>query len=420
VIDDARARQRAHRRAGAVVVLAAIAIALWLGFSGGGGGASGGAARAGRPPAPLGGAAAQGPPAITTSALPRSVYFATIEPHGRSLLLSGSEGSGEGCVWVLVEPRTLRVRGTLRSSCAAPAIAAQPFVPDDIEHQDLTATVRIARPNRDPRRVVLGPAIMRHSEVSDTHLEWGYGAGLLWVYDVAALDPGAAALHQGRRPVHAEVVEVSLRTGRVVRTVRTPQLDRPFVVADADGLWIVPSPETGTVGGRPSPTYLLAPGAAALRIVHRGGQDAVWAVASGHTLWEDVRSLHHRTLGQTLWRLDGAGGAARRLGSIGGLDGDSPVLEPGTRTLWTLNSVTDPGTNSICTRQQVLAIDGASGGRRVVAWVDLPLSPCEPVPYGQPFGGGGGSGEVFADGAFYFLDAGQHGGGAATLYRVVP
>ncbi|MGH2850906.1 MAG: hypothetical protein ACRDLP_09840 [Solirubrobacteraceae bacterium] len=417
MIDDARARQRAHRRAGAVVVLAVLAIGLWLGFSGGGGGASGGAARAGRPPTPLGGVAAQGPPTITTSALPRSVYFSTIEPYGRSLLLSGSGSSGEECFWVLVAPRTLRVRETLRSSCATPAIAAQRFVPLDIEHPDLTASVRIARPNRDPRRIMLGPAIMRHNEVSDTHLEWAYGDGLLWIYDVAALDPGAAALHQGRRDPHAEVVEVSLRSGRVVRTVRTPRLYRPYVLADTDGLWIAPSPETS--GGSPSSTYLLAPGSGSPRVVYRAQDASIWVVASGQALWEDVRTLHQRTLGQTLWQLDGASGAARRVGSIDGLAGGSlPVLETGTRTLWTLNSITDRGTNNTCTHQQVIAIDGASGARRVVARFDIPLSPCEPVPYNQPFGGGG-SGEVFADGAFYFLDAGEYGG-AATLYRVSP
>jgi hypothetical protein len=284
----------------------------------------------------------------------------------------------------------------------------------EVEHQNLTSSVRVARPNRDPRRVILGPVVMLHSEVSDTHLEWTYGAGLLWIYDVAAVNRAAAALHQGRRDPYAEVVEVSLASGRVVRVVRTPLLYRPYLVGDDDGLWIVPSPETS--GGSPSATYLLAPGAGALRVVHRFGDAAIWAVASGHTLWEDVRDLRGRTLRQELWRLDGASGAARRIGPLGGVAGALPVLAAATGTFWTLNSLTDPGTNNTCTRQQVVAISGANGHSQVVARLDLPLDPCEPVPFSQPFGGVG-EGETFADGAFYFLDAEQSG---TTLYRVGP
>ena len=62
-------------------------------------------------------------------------------------------------------------------------------MPVNVERQNLTSTVRVARPNRDPHRVVLGPVVMVHNEVSDTHLEWAYGAGLLWIYDVAAIAP---------------------------------------------------------------------------------------------------------------------------------------------------------------------------------------------------------------------------------------
>jgi hypothetical protein len=416
VIEDARARQRSHRRAVATVALAAIAVAAWLGFSGGGGGAGRPAGRGERPSTPLGAPAARGPVRIATRALPRSVSFFTIERDGRLLLLSGSEDSGDTCVWVLLAPRTLRTVATLRSSCATPATAAEPFVPLDVEHRDLTATVYVARPDRDPRRVVRGPALMRHSEVSDTHLAYAYGAGLLWIYDVAALAPGAAARHQARRNPHAEVVEVSLRTGRPVRTVRMPQLSRPFVIADADGLWIVPSPETAGAG--PSSTYLLAPGAGAPRVVRRFGDAAVWAVASGHTLWEAVRSLRAGVLRETLWRLEGARGAARRLGPVGELTAD-PTFESGTRTLWALDSPSDPGSINTCTRQQVVAIDGASGAERVVARPVLPGSPCFPVPTNQPYGGSG-LGEAFAFGAFYFIDAGPFGSGAATLYRVRP
>ena len=415
VIDDARRRQRRHRGAAALIALAVAALCEWLALGGGGGGRGAGAARAGQRSTPAGAVDTRKAPAVALRALPPSVDYFTVEAYGSAtLLLTGVDGSGEDCVWTLVSARTLRVAASVRRSCAAPAIATEPVVPVSVERPNLTSTVRVARPNRNPRRVVLGPVVMVHNEVSDTSLEWAYGAGLLWIYDVAAIDPSAAALHQGRRPTHAEVVEVSLSSGRVVRTVATRQLYRPFVLADADGLWIVPSPETGIAG--PAPIYLLAPGASAPRVVLRAGDNASWALASGHTLWEDVQSFgSHGTVRQDLLRLDDTGGTARRIGTVAAVS-NQPALQPGSETLWTLNSITDPGTNNTCTRQQVVAIDAANGRFRVVRTLQLPLAPCEPVPWNQPFGDAG-SGQLFTAGSFFFLDSEQS---RTTLYRVRP
>lgn len=415
VIDDTRGRQRRHRAAVAVIVLAAAALAGWLVL--GGVGASGGAgdARAGHRSPPVDAAATRSTSTIALRALTPSVDYLTVESYGSTtLLLSGVENSGEDCVWTLVSALTLRVETSVRRSCAAPAMATEPFVPVNVERSNLTSTVRVARPNRIPKRVVLGPVVMVHNEVSDTGLEWAYGAGLLWIYDVAAIAPSAATLHQGRRPTHAEVIEVSLRSGRVVRTVVTRQLYRPFVIADADGLWIVPSPETGTAA--PAPTYLLAPGVRTPRVVLRAGDNAAWALASGHTLWEDIQSFGpHGTVRQELWRLDGVDGSARRAGLVAAVT-NQPALQPGSETLWTLNSITDPGTNNTCTHQQAVAIDAATAHERIVRTLMLPLAPCEPVPWNQPFGGAG-SGQLFTAGAFFFLDSEPSG---TTLYRVRP
>jgi hypothetical protein len=107
---------------------------------------------------------------------------------------------------------------------------------------------------------------MRFNDLSDTRPVWTYGPGTLWIYDVAAVDSA------GRR-ARAELIEISTRTGKVVRTVRMPSLVRPLLAADADGLWIAASPGTGA--GTPAPIYHLAAGAAAPRVVHRGGYAAL-------------------------------------------------------------------------------------------------------------------------------------------------
>jgi hypothetical protein len=419
VIDDARARQRRHCAAVVLVALAVAALGGWLAAGGVGGDRGAGAARAGHHSTPAGAPSSRGAPVVVSRALPSSVDYFTLASYGSTmLLLSGVENSGKRCVWTLVSVRTLRVVSSRRASCVAPALATEPFAPVSVERADLTAAVRVARPNRDPKRVALGPIVMVHNDVSDTALEWAYGAGLLWIYDVAAIDPDAAAGHQSRRNPHAEVVEISLVTGRVVRIVRTPRLGRPFAVADDDGLWLVASPETavspGAGGGR---TYLLAPGARRLRVVNRAGYAAAWALASGHTLWEDLLSSHGRGAPrQVLWRLHGASGDAHAVGRLRAAAREYVPALDFSQALWTLRSIPDPGTTTSCTRQQVVAIDATNAAGHVVATLHRPLDDCFPVPWNQPFGGAGTS-QLFTAGAFFFLDSQQSG---TTLTRVHP
>jgi hypothetical protein len=248
---------------------------------------------------------------------------------------------------------------------------------------------------------------MRFNEASDTHLEWAYGDGRLWLYDVSVLGGRAA------RP-RAEIVEISLASGRVVRAVAMPRLTRPFLAADDDGLWIAPSPETGKPG--PAPTYLLTPNATALRIVRRGGDAAVWLLAARHTVWEDLETFRRGAANtrQELWRLDGPEGTARKLARLDNLNGNQPALQPTTDTLWTLNSVPDSNRFTTCTRQQVVAINGSSGRQTIVRTLRIPADPCFPIPPEQPFGGTD-EGQLFIDGAFYFLSSPSL---ATTLYRV--
>ena len=115
------------------------------------------------------------------------------------------------------------------------------------------AKLRIAHVSAKPGLVSFGPVVMTFNNVSDTHLEWTYGPGSLWIYDVA-VETSSGATRRG-----AEVLDVSTATGRVVRTVSMPRLYEPLLAADADGLWIAASPETGV--GTPAPVYRLAPGA---------------------------------------------------------------------------------------------------------------------------------------------------------------
>ena len=406
VIADARARQRRQWQAALVMLTVALSVAALLGF-GGGHGEGPRTARASDSGRPAGALTEQTAPAVSAEALPSSYGFYAIEPYRSGLLLSWTNGNG-ACAWLVV---TLPARNgpLLHASCETPEIAAHPFVPVQFENQTMTTSVRIARPSRDPKRVSYGPVVMRYATVSDTHLEWVYGPGRLWLYDVAVR--GGAAAH-----ARAEVVEVSLSDGHVVRTVPMPMLYRPVLAADDDGLWIAPSPETGEAA--PAPTYLLAPGATAPRVVHRSGDAAIWLLAAGHTLWEDIRTFRPGMSNprQELWRLDGPHGTAHALAGIDNLVGNLPALQRVTHALWTLNSVPENGNFIHCTRQQIISINGTDGRQTVVTTLQIPLDPCYPV---LSFEAPGGGGQAFTDGAFYYLSS-PPTTRATTLYRIRP
>src|SRR5271155_3104789 len=99
VIVDARRRQRRYRGAAALIALAAAALCGWLALGGAGGGGGPGGARAGQRSTPAGAVGTRGAPAVASRALPPSVDYFTVESYGgATLLLSGVENSGEGCV----------------------------------------------------------------------------------------------------------------------------------------------------------------------------------------------------------------------------------------------------------------------------------------------------------------------------------
>ena len=345
-------------------------------------------------------------PVVSTLTLPSRAGFETVATLGNRLLLTGSDATGSDCDWLVVGSNPLKVRSSFHASCEQPALTGEAVVPAQFQNpRSNRATVRIARPATTPARVRYGPVVMSFPENSDTRLEWTYGPGLLWLYDVATT--------RG-----AEVVEVSTATGRVVATVSTRKLVRPLLAADADGLWIAASIETAT--GAPAPTYRLAPRAGAPRLVHRGGYAAFWLVASGHTVWEDIASMTRRRLRvrQQIWRFDGPSAAAHALASADGLSTvTTPAVAPGP-TLWTVgNGPFQNGQFNNCDGQRIVAIDGLTGRQSVVTTIRLPGNPCYPLP-GVAWQPTGADAQTFTGGAFYFLAA--PAGSGTNLYRVQP
>jgi hypothetical protein len=345
-------------------------------------------------------------PAVSTLQLPSRAIFYTIAPLSGRLLLSASDAEGNGCLWLVVSPQRLRVRSSFHANCKRPPVAAEPVVPIQFPVPDSNnASLRIVRPNLSSTRVSVGPIVMTFNDVSDTKLEWTYGPGTLWVYDVAAVD------RAGRRP-RAELIDISTATGQVVRTVPMPSLVRPLLAADADGLWIAASPGTGA--GTPAPIYHLAPGAAAPRVVHRGGYATVWLVAAGHAVWADIGTIPPHSsastpIRQEIWRFDGPSATAHPLARADGLNSSAtPIVQAGSAALWTLSLIpSTPGSYYDCRHVQLVRIDARTGRQTVTRTLPFTDKYCLAV-----------QGQALLDGAFYFLSQYVSPATPTTLYRL--
>ncbi|HET7744973.1 MAG TPA: hypothetical protein VFK76_09560 [Gaiellaceae bacterium] len=329
---------------------------------------------------------------VTFVRLPAGPTFTNVERSGHSLLVSGTAPTGDGCVWMSADARTLRLNGVSRASCSRPTRAAHRFEPVLVrDPRSFMVRVRVARVEPGHTRL-LGPVVMRFRESSDTHLEWTYGPGALWLFDTASTDG-------------PEVIEVSMTTGRAVRSVHMPRNFRPLLAADADGLWLAMSTSGGFSGGGAAPLYRVAPTSGGPAIVRRGGRAALWLAANGHTVWVDVVSGRTR---QQILRLDGVQGRARSLGRPAGLHSGAAALDPATQTLWLASDVPASGSFDACPAERVVRLDGRTGTIARVADIALPAGRCL---YAEP-----GS-TLFAFGAFYVLDDQAR---PNRLYRVAP
>lgn len=224
---------------------------------------------------------------VTALTLPfGGLVFDTVQPAGGKLLVSGS--SGNGCAWVIVDPVSLAARGS-HGSCLRPPRAVHVFVPvvNAIPHSQWES-VRIEHTGA---RVSYSPVVMRYQDASDTRPMWTYGPDSLWLYDVDTR----------RGP---EVLRFSSLTGRLEQQVMMPQLYRPVIAANQDGLYLMAA-VNGGAGSGPQALYRVKPEARTAIVVHRGGRAALWLVAHAHTVWAEIVSGISDT---ALWRFDGSNG----------------------------------------------------------------------------------------------------------------
>jgi hypothetical protein len=319
--------------------------------------------------------------AIVMALVLPSGNFDNVQSAGGRLLVSG--GNGGACVLLSVDPASLKARRS-GSSCTRPLRSPYPAVPVVIPNpRSPWQTVRIAHVGSS---VTYGPVVMRYQDASDTRPVWMYGPGSLWLYDVDTQ----------RGP---ELLRFSSLTGRLEQTVAMPQLYRPVVAADDDGVFLMAAVNGGVSGPGAAALYYVAPGARSALIIHREGRAALWITAHAHTVWTEIIS---GTSDVALWRFDGPEQKAKRLWRQ--TINVAPAVTYGDGSLWAVTATWDGRYSAQCKSERVSQIDPATGHEKVVATVaasgycSLILDP---------------RGLTFSDGALYFLSG-------TRLYRIRP
>lgn len=317
---------------------------------------------------------------VTALVLPGGI-FDSVHPAGGKLLVSGSTGSA--CVWLTVDPASLKAKQS-RGSCARPLRSAYPAVPVVIPNpRSQWQAVRIAHVGAS---VTYGPVVMRYLDGSDTRPVSTYGPGSLWLYDVDT----------ERGP---ELLRFSSLTGRLEQTVAMPKLYRPVIAADDDGLYLMAAVNGGVGGPGPAALCHVTPGATSAAIIHREGSAALWITANAHTVWTEIIT---GTSDAALWRFDGPKARAKRLWrrtiSV------APVATYGGGSLWAVTPTWAGRYSAQCKSERVSQIDATTGREKVVATVAA-SGYCSLIFDPQ--------GLTFFNGELYFLSG-------SRLYRVQP
>jgi hypothetical protein len=187
--------------------------------------------------------------------------------------------STSSCRVAEVDPTALRILSDRSVSCESPAIDAENAAPIEsiVPTGSQYGQVRIAVRDASPAGFHVGPVVMRYGNFSDTRPQWTYGGGYLWLYD-----PGTSFVSSGPR-LSAEVLQISMTSGKVVSTAPTPPLTRIELAADDAGLWMgVGSETTGPAGPI---LYFVGDGSGRASPLPLRGEHVDWIAASGERAW---------------------------------------------------------------------------------------------------------------------------------------
>lgn len=210
------------------------------------------------------------------------IQWWSVEPAGHFVLVTGVPPTGALCEFVVVRRTTeLTASGPYKRPCSKPPVSMHTLVPAVVH----------SRTSRYDAVTVAGKVVMRYEDASDTRPQWTTYGRSLWLYDVYT-------------NVGAEVLRFDAHTGRLLQTTPMPQMFRPVMVANGDGLWLDPATNGGISGVNVDPVLHVAFDAQKPDVAFRGGRGAMWMAASAHTVWFEQIS-GRSSVG--IWRIDGTG-----------------------------------------------------------------------------------------------------------------
>ncbi|HEY0868923.1 MAG TPA: hypothetical protein VGD55_00850 [Acidothermaceae bacterium] len=233
---------------------------------------------------------------MSSLTLPTAYTFFGLDTDSGPLSLNGAVASTDPnapCIRTPVDATALTLGAVTTGSCDDPELSGERVAIDVINPDGGSPafTTSIAVTVTDPKTGTpkTGPVIMRISEASNTNPVVAYGGGSMWIYDVDTSNG-------------PEAIQVSATSGQVQDVARTPELYRPIMVANTDGLWLGNSIEGGQL---PGTLYHVAPGSHVVTTALSSSNNDVvdWMVADAGHVWAGTRPAGGSLL--SLRRFDG-------------------------------------------------------------------------------------------------------------------
>lgn len=195
-------------------------------------------------------------------------------------IVVGDETSSVVCRLATIDPIGLRILSNANTPCTNPSLVGSSAMPVEslAAPRSHIGVVRIA--TNSSGTVHLGPVVMNYENDSTSLPEWTYGGSYLWLYDTAL----SKSTQSVQRP--AEVLRISLITGRVLATVDVPTMIRVELAANEDGLWMGRSQETTSSRSKQTPLlYFVGTRAKQPQDVIPNGDYVSWLASAGSTAW---------------------------------------------------------------------------------------------------------------------------------------
>lgn len=345
--------------------------------------------------------------------------YSSIAVIGDRIVLFGANASNDAsmCNFASVDPSSLALSNLEAGNCDNPALAGETVLPvETVMPAQMfrfngsggvaSVSIRISRVTSKAPGFALGPIVMTFPQESEGRPSWVYGDGFLWLYD-------------GTTTNGSELLRVSEANGTLLQRVSMPDLARPILAVDNDGLWMAPALNTPTPDSG-SVLYRVGIGSTkAVAVFPLPGQVTVpWMTAAGHSVWMDVNNDGPKGM---IWRFDGQQANVTYHVATNELqnatetqDGPSAIAGDASDGLWT--SVSSAGT-----KQLIYRIDPSSGALSKIATITPGYANLFELEFGFSWKA------VTLDGSMFLLDPPidigtypYHSKGFSALYRNTP